>query len=85
MESFKTVGKTSKESSMLCEVEDQQIQQLVATQPTSSDDKQVQLMHFTGCHKCLIKCFQQGKEDQERELSIRGILATGAQVLVYIF
>lgn len=59
-------GKASQKSFMLCEVEDQQIQQLVATQPTSSGDKEVQLMHFTGCRRCLTKCFQQGKEDPER-------------------
>lgn len=33
------VGKAPKESFMLCEVEDQQIQQLVATRPTSSGDE----------------------------------------------
>ena len=57
MESFKIVGKASKESFTLWEVEDQQIQQLVATQPTLSGDRWVQLMHFTGGPQMPYKMF----------------------------
>lgn len=69
MLSLRTVGKASKESFVLCEMEDQQIQQLRTIQPISSRDKQVQLMSSTGFHECLAKYLQQGKRHPERELS----------------
>ena len=61
MGSFRMMGKASKESFMLCGTEEQQTQQLIATQPPSSGDKQVQLMHFTGSHECRTKCLKPGK------------------------
>ena len=66
MGSLRVVGKASEELFMLCGTEEQQTQQLIATQPTLSGHRQVQLMHFTGSLECHTKCLQPGKHGEEK-------------------